>query len=649
MALDFTLLQKFSLQLFELLRHATIEDSMTWTKRHCVANITIQSVKLPNEIQDPFQVEWKRSDVSGMTEREFANSDNEVVFAKRFRFRIKMYIKKKDQTVRPKCVAFTVLRFVDSKQRKVFGTCQVDLSQFYNKPAPIDSTFEIESPHSQKSYLILSAIVSGEKHKRNSLPERPEEEIDLNSLSEAIQLTTDRQEEWDMSETVTEEDKQRINMFFMKRQEGHMRTDALENFMTTPIERRSKHRRAIPLRVQIEQDGDAGASQFNSVQVGDTDKPVLADFLSAKPKSRGRLSRKSLSGLMVRQGLDLIPPSVFENEKDLEISPEDSAKNLLRSVLNKHWCDSPVPVDQVPKPAVAIYAALLYTNVLKENVLDDDAFAMICADFDERYRTSSIAANITEMDRFVISLNLIAMLDTGSFDLDITRVQTFTKVLCDVCGKCAEYIVESLWTPFESIVVRLIEEVSDGETFISELLKVIADLKQHLPPSDQLAEYFHAVVIERIDAGLVNALLDRPSSCTFMKAATWNATATILSSDHHVELPMFKASISCLTMSQALCHDPAESNAICPGIPPHIVLKLLDNQTPDDCMPITNDTSEFARYYGLATSQEAPSRVSVTFEGFQPLAAGFDTANWLSTKFDQHTMDSFKYLSTYFS
>ena len=619
-------------------------SSMSWTKQHCVANITVQSVKLPNEIQDPFQVEWKRSDASGMTEREFANADCDVVFGKRFRFRVKMYIKKKDQTVRPKFVAFTVLRFVDSKQRKVFGTCQVDLSQFYNKPAPIDSTFEIESPHSQKSYLILSAVVTHEKHKRNSLPEKAEDEMDL---SEAIQLTTDRQEEWDLSESLTEADKQRINMFFMKRQEEHSRKDALDSFITSPIERRSKHRRALPTRVQSDRDADAAAVQFNSVQPSETSKASLSDFLTGKPKTRARLGRKSLSGLM-KPAIDLIPPSAFDDQT-LEISPENAAKNLMRSVLNKNWCDSPVPIDEVPKPAVAVYTAMMHTNLLKENGLDNDAFGMICRDIDNRYRTANLVRNITDIDRFVITLYIMSMLEAGSLDADINRVQALMQIFGDICSESAEKIVVGLWTPFQPFTVRLVEDLIDGDTFIRELLKYIEGLKDKLPVCSTILDYFKAAVIECVDAGLVNALIDRPSSCTFMKAATWNAAVTILSSDHRVELPMFKAAISCLTMSQAICSSPVECEALCPGISPAVVMKLLDNQTPDDCMPATNDISGFARHYSLPMTTSEPVRVTVSYEGFQPLAAGIDSSAWVTTKFDEATLSAFKYLNTYFS
>ncbi|KAK8837729.1 hypothetical protein M9Y10_036264 [Tritrichomonas musculus] len=221
---------------------------MRGTKQYAVVNFTIHRLKIPNDTQDTFQVEFKRGSSSGLTEQALPTSSEEdqksyeVNFEKRFRCPVTLiqgttssgniiYHKKK--------IAFTVYRYRQSS-RKVFGKLTIDVANYINTTT---ESFEIESPHSEKSYLVMTINVNFTNKKIDTVG-LAGDDIDLASVSEAIQLTTDRQDEWDLSDAITLEKRDQIQNFFLKRErEKNNQRYSLADFANSsqPFRRTSLH------------------------------------------------------------------------------------------------------------------------------------------------------------------------------------------------------------------------------------------------------------------------------------------------------------------------------------------------------------------------------------------------------------------------
>ena len=82
-------------------------------KFSAVVNFTIHCLRLPEDIQDPFQIEFKRGNTVGITEKKFVEGQNEVSYEKNFRCNVTL-IKSDDPSsgeYKKKKIAFTVYRY----------------------------------------------------------------------------------------------------------------------------------------------------------------------------------------------------------------------------------------------------------------------------------------------------------------------------------------------------------------------------------------------------------------------------------------------------------------------------------------------------------------------------------------------------------
>lgn len=224
---------------------------MRGNKKYAVVNFTIHQLKIPNDTQDTFQVEFKRGTSSGLTEQGLPEKSEdkkffEVNFEKKFRCPVTLIQTTNsdgDVFYHKKKIAFTVYRFHQSS-RKVFGKLTIDASNYISLKT---ETFEIESPHTQKSYLVMTILVNFTNKKLDSVG-LAGDDIDLASISEAIQLTTDRQDEWDMSDAITLEKRDQIQNFFLRRErEKNNQRISLSDFVLNPQSGQSKRSSQKPI------------------------------------------------------------------------------------------------------------------------------------------------------------------------------------------------------------------------------------------------------------------------------------------------------------------------------------------------------------------------------------------------------------------
>ena len=202
--------------------------------QQCVINFTFHTIKLAKEFTDPFQVEWKRHDSNGYTEKAFCNNDDEVSFEKHFRCKVTMYVNSSNNTVRPKLIQFTINVFKGTK-KKIFGKFEVDVGQFYNSPAPKTIKVKIETPHKGENIATLS--FSSTANQTPLIGNGTNTDDNLMSMSEAVNLATDVRSEWDVSDIVTPDDKERIGEFFQQRHnEREKKKTGLSQFnRTVPV------------------------------------------------------------------------------------------------------------------------------------------------------------------------------------------------------------------------------------------------------------------------------------------------------------------------------------------------------------------------------------------------------------------------------
>ena len=203
-------------------------------KFSAVVNFTIHCLRLPEDIQDPFQIEFKRGNTVGITEKKFVEGQNEVSYEKNFRCNVTL-IKSDDPSsgeYKKKKIAFTVYRYRNNS-KKVYGKFTINAADYLKMKT---ETIEVESPHSKKAYVIMSIGVtqSGAVSPMN----------DLDSQSEAIQLQTDHIDEWDVSDMVTPESRERIQNFFMKREaEKNEQRSRLSDFTRVAQQKEARNSR----------------------------------------------------------------------------------------------------------------------------------------------------------------------------------------------------------------------------------------------------------------------------------------------------------------------------------------------------------------------------------------------------------------------
>ena len=603
-------------------------------------SFTIHNLRLPEIIPDDFQIEWKRAENEGITERFISNDSVDIFFEKAFKCRVTMYLSKKDGSVKPKYINFQVNRYLQGVTKKVFGKLEVDISGFFNI-APVTKEFAIDSLHSKQSTLFMTFTVQP----NTDADGKPIEfEGDLTSISEAMNIVSEHQSEWDFSEAPTEEERQRIQNFFEER-ESKKTHQSLAAFQSNP---RFKRTHSKPLLA------DSQTDLFKS-----TLPPSPPGLRGLKNKGLRRVPPipKGKEGGLSPGGpsspIFLTPPSDIDlekdkekdNEKDKERDIVGEAKTMLAEILLKQWGESPVPTNEIPKASALLHAFLLSSQVYNDELVLPIAFEEFVHEFIKRLKLSIIVSRATEFDRFIVIFYLILLLQRERSPGKLRR-DTIIKELLSLASFYISAITDNLLEPLLDLSRQLIAGAADYDSLAPRFVETVKQCSDKSTDDPFLQKFFKTRILEATDAQLVNLLSQSPFRCTFGNSIQFNSFITLLS-DQGLELPKFREAVTVLQMGSTLCNEPETSKELCPKLPQTTIAKLLSNQQPDEFMPMPNDVMAFINAFNIDTtvSGEVPSDYT---GNFSEIEQNFPTLDWKSLHFDKETKKQFPFLQNYF-
>ena len=632
----------------------------SYTKRVSTVNFTIHEMRLPEPYSDKFYIQWKRGNFTGMTEQCISNDENSVFFDKKFTCKVTLYISKKDGSIKPKIILFKVYRLINLKDKKIFGELEMDVSTGYQK-APITQTYSLKSPHHKTSQLIISYEVIPD-------PIRDEDELDTDiaSASEAMVQSDDKLEHWDISEALSPEDADRVRSFFMDRE--NQKQSFLKEFGQLPTPRKHTRSRAqgVPMP---DKSGKRNTVQLTGYDLFESNPEHRSS--SPQPQNTSNVSKKhkketvptrmtpgseSSNNRRLPPRIPVLDPTQRRSSEDPQrISfiplPKDSQtepKALIRSLLSKQWCKSPIFGDSVPQPSVAIYTAFLTTDILSiSSTINESTFKEFVEDFFVKYKRSDIVGNAKPIDRFIVSIYLLFLFENMQNANPIRTEQLITH-LKQHCTDLLKLIINPLLGDFQKIIQDLVSSLLDQLSLINDLSSLINAAQMNFSDTNSIKDFFTQNLISAIDFRILQYITDTPTSCTFTAAIQWNSTNTVLS-EKDFNFPMFREAASALMMSTILCSDPKSSDEICPHLKKEFVLKILMNQQPDDFCPIPNDVTTFIHEYNISSTSTAGKDVFEYSTNFDELKTKLNVEDWKSTKFDSLTLTAFPYLKKFFT
>lgn len=662
-------------------------------KQKGVVTFTIHDLKIPISTTDTFQIEFKRGSSSGSTEHVFASQTPdaqnyyEVIFGKEYHCPVTLYRDlESDTEYKKKKIAFTVYRF-HSKTRKVFGKFQIDASKYVQ---PKTDTFEVESPHSQKSFASISVHLTVNKDKVDGID-------DLSSMSEALQLTTERVEDWDLSDIVTPEKNEQIQSFFQRREkEKAAQRVSLSDFMSSPSKKRShQHSRHVSTsilstnslfppqfdselylkpksseRIQkpkrtLTDTGSASMDEFEvtessdklNLEPGGSDEQILDKSDKIEKKKKKKKLKKKEEG----ESADNQNSKKKKDKQDEVLGHEDEILKIrffLKSVLTKYWDDSPIDKSKMPKTAAVLTAALLHARIFRNDIFTITEYQTIINEFNENYIEGTCINQVTTIDKWILSLYYIAStLETkekysNDENLSQQRFDMFVNALNGICElQLDDIAIAHIKNFYTAIADKIIGGQVDG-TKALELLKIQIEQSQLLIDNApaQIIDFFEKYIVHLLDILLVQTILNNPDRCTFQSAGEWNSIITILSEDSRFSnLPKFRQAAQLFLMPSMLCDDPSYQSEMCPDLDPSIVCRLLKSQKVDEFWPIQNDTAHFEEHFNL-TANDLGSDLPFEFVGtFFDLAKTLKCEDWHTYTFDEDTKMLFPFLAEYFS
>ena len=620
-------------------------------------------MRIPEPCSDEFYIQWKRGNYSGITEQCITNDENSVFFDKKFSCKVTLYISKKDGSIKPKIILFKVYRVKNGKDKKIFGELEMDVSTGYQK-APITQTYSLKSPHHQTSQLIISYEVIPDPIKDDD-----DIDVDMQSASEVMAQSDDKMEHWDVSEALSPEDAERVRSFFDERQ--NRKHVLLNDFSQVPAARvRGRLKTGPPIldaknkrkTVQL-----TAYELFESNKVrssspqpfNNQDQGIFGENISDKQNSNGK-PRVSPNSENASRRLPPKLPIPDSNRKSFnEIDqmnfiplPKDNQtepKALIRSLLTKQWCKSPILADSVPIPSVSIYTAFITTDILLiSSTMDDSTFTQFIDDFFLKYKTSDIVGNAKPIDRFLVSLYLLFLFEKMP-NANALRVEQLTSKLKQHCIEQMKIIVEPLFGDFSKIIQDLVSSLLDQLSLINDLTSLINAAQLTFSNSSQpIKDFFTLYMTNALDLKILQYIANTPQSCTFTAAIQWNSTNTVLA-EKDFNFPLFREAAAVLMMSAIICSDPKASDEICPHLTKEYVLKILMNQQPDDFCPIPNDVTAFIHTYNIANTSVIGTEILDYDGNFEELRSKLNVEDWKATKFDSLTLTTFPYLKKYFS
>jgi hypothetical protein len=598
---------------------------------------TVHSMKLATTTPDAFQVEWKRSEHKGVSERVFPGSDGMIVFEKQFRCPITIYYDKRKDEVRPKDLAFSFLVHRGGKP-KTFGKLLVNVSKYWKVDRPVTENLTVDSARNNPATACISFSTQPSLGPDGSPVLAGD---DMTSIAEAEQLIADKNEDWDVSEAGGEESRAKLEGFLSRRKEANEQRVSLSGLTRS--------------------EGTAGPSRRDrrsGSQMGTA--PLLASFLGqtggGRSAARPARTLRSAHGKSTAAAASEKPPEIAA-EPEPEAAPADNAPlsqspeavaKLVADAMSWKWARSPLRAGAMPPPVGVILAIFERMELFNPAKFELIVYQSIVSDFMRTFRADTMVMDFTLFDVFLVFLYLLKCVKDPK--IEATRSQYFADELVPLVRTNLDEWISGFLRELLSFGESILDTIVDGELAAPQLWDKVRSIFRpySLPPAfEQLCQQR---LIAMFDARLVSMITDENNRATFGHAGEWNAVITILRNDTRsgriLVLDLLREAAAVLMMGPALCAEPALAKELVPNIPPAIVLRLLASEKPDDLNPMTNDVAAFAKFYQLNPSETPPPiAVSHTFD-LEPLLDAI-SGDWKTARVDSGPAAHFDFLGSF--
>ena len=537
--------------------------------------------------------------------------------------------KNNNNNYKVKQIKFTIMRQKLGNKPKIFGNFKVDVSLFCNFSTPKLNTFTFKTPLIGDSFVAISFFIQSTTNNLN-LSENQISDSDLTSINESVPVINQNISDWDIPDTLTPENKKELNLFFDEiKKEQEEESKELSNFIHNNSNN-SNRRKGLRRERSIDSKIDSIKGSTTSPLVSSNQKlPSLNSFMSKKTFSR--VQSQQLSNLS-SNFLESIRNDVFD------------PKNFFKSILSKHWDQSPLSFHIYPLTSAALYTAFIYSKVFTPDYSFENYMSII-ENFLNQIKIITLFEKQTDLDKLIIILNLISSLNL--INLDQEKNDYLNNGLLLICKSLFDNFILSKCTDLDLLSQSLIFINSDLEKLSINIHNTINKIQKSLNIPIPFQKFFDDYIIHFFDLKLLQSLFKNPKQCTYYNAIQWNSLLSLLSSNFNIHLTLFKESSLTLMMSQNFCKNPKESKEICPNLDSKILLGILIIQQPDDFMSLANDISNFCEYFQCSSANF--DDIELNYKGdFLPILSLLDGNQWKNVIFNDSHFESFSYLTSFY-
>lgn len=614
-------------------------------KRTALVFFTVHYVELPSSSEDLYQIEYKRGNHKGCSEKMLPE-DNIVLFDKRFRFQSTFYCNK-ENNYRPKLLNLKVLRFsINSgnfKKPKLFGKVTIDLSNYLSSDCPLSSRYPLESAHKQKSTIAITTSI---KFYTNSSELHEFIEADTNSsltsISDATGLTSDHDTSWDVSTFTPSQDssssRPELGSSILKTASSGSKRN-LQEFEVSDQQRIENMEKRRELFNQKQQERSTDESH-DSEEMG---LSKLDSFIisSGQIDSFGKEKRKSHRHYLFQSSL-----------------------TILKSALSYPWSKTPVKitttiqhenneneiVPSYPTPSSAIFGVVLYTQMLKKNAFSNIYFDSLLTSFFYKLKERKFVFQCTQTDYFNVLIHLVALFrnetktkyniftkeeesdtnsDDTSSDNDIhgkdinapplsptitinlfgkSRFKSFYRQLKSLTKDAFVSLCFKLSDKFDSTIRKMTNPDFDPGVIIDEFRKCYSEILSMGNMESEIIDIISQYTVMALDSHIVDYLLNYPNLCVLTNTMAWNYLITLIEGELPLlKLTLFKEASLLLNLSQKICENPAAIQEFAPHLPKYAAYKILLNQVPCEYVSTPPDPHEFYTQYSDQIREEVKS------------------------------------------
>ncbi|OHT07058.1 hypothetical protein TRFO_24709 [Tritrichomonas foetus] len=333
---------------------------------------------------------------------------------------------------------------------------------------------------------------------------------------------------------------------------------------------------------------------------------------------------------------------------ETKVSPKEAAREFLEKTTSRIWSQSPLDATKgIPKASAVLFAAIVESQILQTNkITDEKEFQEIADDFVSILKTRSVVERATLYDSLVVVLYLLKLIRGAEGDQN-RKEYLSEKFAQEVCKpKFLEYIEENsidLTSAAQCIVMCTV----DNNSGISLIDLSMERILTKDPMFNGMKEAVKQMAIQLFDIQLLKNLLDNDYQIRFGNAVMWNQMFSVVNEEKNIDFTMFREAIGVMMMAQGICANPEVMIDVAPHLTPQFVYKVMESELPDDCLPLSNDTTTFVAFFNIDKSRSPEVSVFNYYDDFSEMIIDFPD-NWRDVKVTFEDVKAFPFLSKYF-